>query len=87
MLDQAVHWMDKYQREAFFEALHARGVPISPSMLSALIRGHAVMRDVAAAYLAFDKWTAQGVLTTIEVWKVLACSHVHQPNPQARPEN
>ena len=84
MLDQAVYWMNKYQRGAFFEALHAWGVPISPGMLSGLIRGHAVRLDVAAAYTAFEKWTAQGVPMTIEVWKGLACSHVHQPNPQAR---
>ncbi len=84
MLDQAVYWMNKYQREAFFEALHALGVPISPGMLSGLIRSHAKMLDVAAAYTAFDRWTAQGVPATIEVWKALACSHVYQPNPQAR---
>ena len=84
MLDQAVCWMNRYRREALFEALRALGVPVSPGMLAGLIRGHAVMPDVAAAYQAFDKWTAQGVPTTIQVWKALSCSHVHQPNPQAR---
>ena len=66
MLDQAVYWMNKYQREAFLEALHALGVPISPGMLSGLIRSHAKMLDVAAACTAFDRWTAQGVPATIE---------------------
>ena len=84
MLEQAVHWMNKYQREAFFEALCALGVPISPGMLAGLIRGHAAMLNVDAAHRAFEKWTERGVPTTIEVWKALACSHVHQPNPQAR---
>ena len=83
MLDRAVYWMRRDQREAFFDALHALGVPVSPGMLSGLIRGHAAMRNVAAARVAYRKWTAQGVPTTLNVWKALASIHVHQPNPQA----
>ena len=84
MLDQAVGWMRREQRKAFFQALHALGVPVSPGMLSGLIRGHAAMHNVAAARAAFEKWTAEGVPTTIDVWKALASIHVHQSNPQAR---
>ena len=84
MLSKAVYWMRRYQREAFFEALHALGVPVSPGMLSGLIWGYAAMRNGAAARVAFEKWTAQGVPTTIDVWKALASIHVYQPNPQAR---
>ena len=87
MLDQAVCWMCRDQREAFFKALHALGVPMSPGMLAALIRGHVAMHNVAAAWAAYEKWTAQRVPTTIEVWKALAYIHVHQPNPQARTVN
>ena len=83
LLDQAVCWMRRDQREAFFNALHALGAPISPGMLSSLIRGHAAMHNAAAARVAFGKWTAQGVPTTIDVWKALASIHVHESSPQA----
>ena len=84
MLDRAVCWMRRNRREAFFKALHALGVPVSPGMLAGLIRGHAAMHNMAAARAAFEKWTAQGVPATIDVWRALASIDVHQPNPQAR---